>query len=738
MWSEQFYGEDVETLQKILPPDEQLNRGWIVVFINPSDQEQDRVMMLSSKALYRVKFKFGTSKIYRYEKIMLSDIQFIEKGYYELDEDPYYCFRIHFSVSSSSSSTAQGNELNTMKNRTYRPYDTSTAIDMVNTIVNTIARTKTQWMNENNIQGSDIQIIEVPQLSSNSKSSVPIFTKAHNVLKLGRQKRISKALSSVMAVHQSIRDSQYSPMERDPNRAKTWNSPNMDQFNFDEEDINLKGSFSSTSIDDALDSSSIEPLKGEPETEDKQNVTRQLLHLREASSITIWILNEITKRVSTLDDIGFFVVSSIIAYGIGFGDFSVLWVVGVLCFLWKIENNKNVKRRRIRNRDEKQIDPLSEVEVDEHHIAENGLWFNIMFKELWRYIVKDIASVSRSKIIDLVQTKMNTNPPPGVESIQIKEVAFGPIPPIISQIVATEQQGIDTRLDFRIDYFGPAFVTLDVTMRVPFLGLVKIPIVIDQIDIQGKVRLDITFFQKPPYIHTITSSFLDMPEIMASIKPLNTFDLMCIPWVREYILSVIKSTLISSAIFPETISVPYHRMFSVSSSATPEMIRDKLGVTNTKQENVTRHTIAVEKSMKEGDYGGVLHCRILEARKLTGELMPPQSMPYCVLSTGPHEVFTTNSVKRSKNPTWNEFFEFLVLKNREKKVLEITVLARDSGHGDHFLGQASMDFSNYKTEMHDVWIPIKRMDRKKEMTFAGEVRLVVRYLPSEKSSLSAT
>lgn len=59
-------------------------------------------------------------------------------------------------------------------------------------------------------------------------------------------------------------------------------------------------------------------------------------------------------------------------------------------------------------------------------------------------------------------------------------------------------------------------------------------------------------------------------------------------------------------------------------------------------------------------------------------------MPYCILSTGPHEVFTTGCAKHVRNPLWNEFFELLVKKQRDK-ILEVSVMARDN-EGDVFLG----------------------------------------------------
>jgi hypothetical protein len=62
------------------PTDESLVKGWVVISINPFDVEQRRVLLLSTRAMYRVKFDFDTAAIERFEKTPLADVIHAQRG----------------------------------------------------------------------------------------------------------------------------------------------------------------------------------------------------------------------------------------------------------------------------------------------------------------------------------------------------------------------------------------------------------------------------------------------------------------------------------------------------------------------------------------------------------------------------------------------------------------------------------------------------------------------------------
>jgi hypothetical protein len=65
IWSSSLLDLDKEALRAILIPDERLLRAWCLIFINEHAQEQDRVVLLTTSAYYRVCYIQKEKKIKR-------------------------------------------------------------------------------------------------------------------------------------------------------------------------------------------------------------------------------------------------------------------------------------------------------------------------------------------------------------------------------------------------------------------------------------------------------------------------------------------------------------------------------------------------------------------------------------------------------------------------------------------------------------------------------------------------
>eukprot|EP00300_Choanocystis_sp_HF-7_P033265 c45574_g1_i1.p1 GENE.c45574_g1_i1~~c45574_g1_i1.p1 ORF type:complete len:192 (+),score=31.79 c45574_g1_i1:26-577(+) len=70
----------VENCRAVIEPDETFLEGWSVISINQWDFEQPRVLLLSSAALYRVKYNFADGEIKHHERQPLEDIMRIQCG----------------------------------------------------------------------------------------------------------------------------------------------------------------------------------------------------------------------------------------------------------------------------------------------------------------------------------------------------------------------------------------------------------------------------------------------------------------------------------------------------------------------------------------------------------------------------------------------------------------------------------------------------------------------------------
>eukprot|EP00298_Acanthocystis_sp_HF-20_P009519 c18357_g1_i1.p1 GENE.c18357_g1_i1~~c18357_g1_i1.p1 ORF type:complete len:211 (+),score=61.34 c18357_g1_i1:44-634(+) len=65
----------------IVPEDEKFIAGWILISINKWDQEQERILLLTSKAIYRVKYLFDTHQVDHFKRSSLTEITILQKGY---------------------------------------------------------------------------------------------------------------------------------------------------------------------------------------------------------------------------------------------------------------------------------------------------------------------------------------------------------------------------------------------------------------------------------------------------------------------------------------------------------------------------------------------------------------------------------------------------------------------------------------------------------------------------------
>jgi len=75
---------DVQTCSEgAIAAGERLVCGWTLVSINQRDQEQERVVLLTDKAYYRVKYDFRTSKIEHLSRVPFKNITYLQKGLFK-------------------------------------------------------------------------------------------------------------------------------------------------------------------------------------------------------------------------------------------------------------------------------------------------------------------------------------------------------------------------------------------------------------------------------------------------------------------------------------------------------------------------------------------------------------------------------------------------------------------------------------------------------------------------------
>eukprot|EP01006_Ploeotia_vitrea_P038913 TRINITY_DN66286_c5_g4_i1.p1 TRINITY_DN66286_c5_g4~~TRINITY_DN66286_c5_g4_i1.p1 ORF type:complete len:314 (+),score=187.96 TRINITY_DN66286_c5_g4_i1:95-943(+) len=71
---------DAAVKELIEDDDEKLVKGWDIVFHNSVGKEQERLLIATTKALYRVKYDYKEGKVDHFERMDLKNIQVIEYG----------------------------------------------------------------------------------------------------------------------------------------------------------------------------------------------------------------------------------------------------------------------------------------------------------------------------------------------------------------------------------------------------------------------------------------------------------------------------------------------------------------------------------------------------------------------------------------------------------------------------------------------------------------------------------
>jgi Ca2+-dependent lipid-binding protein len=271
-----------------------------------------------------------------------------------------------------------------------------------------------------------------------------------------------------------------------------------------------------------------------------------------------------------------------------------------------------------------------------------------------------------------------------------------------------------------IKYKGPGRMIINLILGTSTSQL-KIPLILEDLTLSGKLHLDFTFFQKSPFLHTLSYCFSSVPEFDIHVRPLSTVNLMWVPiakeWIRDMFISAFKRVLV----MPVKLSLSYHKLFPSKDVRS----------------DAHRHQLAIERAISDNVYDGSLHIRILEARKLPCDFLEDIN-PYVILSFA-DQVYTTKMSVKNKNPMFNEFCEFVVFGDKPR-ILEVIVMSRDEQVGDKLLGQCTVDsVADLKmgSEVVESWMELVILNKKGQMKpVGGDIRLQLRYVPDPTKSNS--
>ncbi|ORZ23286.1 C2 domain-containing protein [Absidia repens] len=241
-------------------------------------------------------------------------------------------------------------------------------------------------------------------------------------------------------------------------------------------------------------------------------------------------------------------------------------------------------------------------------------------------------------------------------------------------------------------------ITLTVRVGKGMLGA-GMPILLEDLSFTGNMRLKFKFYNEFPHIKTVEASFLEVPEIDYSLKPVGGetfgFDINMIPGLEPFIKEQIHATLGPMMYAPN--------VYTVDLTGNVASLDDANGV--------AAITLYSGSNLKAADFFGSLD-------------------PYVSFHVGNiHNaaISETKSIEDTSNPKWNET-HFVLLNNLNQSIY-FQLMDRNFGRKDAQVGVANLELTSFETDpiMEGKNLVVLRNGKP-----VGELKADIRYLPVSK------
>ncbi|KAJ1562337.1 hypothetical protein HK096_011191 [Nowakowskiella sp. JEL0078] len=306
--------------------------------------------------------------------------------------------------------------------------------------------------------------------------------------------------------------------------------------------------------------------------------------------------------------------------------------------------------------------------------VESAEWVNFLLSQLWPILDPSVFSFA----IDILEDNFHLLAPPGVTDIRVADFDLGPNAPRFKNFkvlpLASDLNHVVLECDMSLSsapYNNVGFKSAKNPMgsstgrsRARVLAYarlgstdvvtVSIPILIELLGVEAKVRIQIELIDKIPFARTARLSLLTKPTIRFEAKPLKLVNVMNFPVISQVINLVVNKTVEDIIVNPNALNVNLEQLL--------------LG-------NVT---------VKDTKAVGIIKVTIYEARNLISADMNGKSDPFVTLDYGGYESHSISSITASgisTSLTTDTYIpvEKLVYNNEKLKSFESEVYTFD-GH----------------------------------------------------------
>ncbi|KAJ3325865.1 hypothetical protein HDV06_002250 [Boothiomyces sp. JEL0866] len=311
--------------------------------------------------------------------------------------------------------------------------------------------------------------------------------------------------------------------------------------------------------------------------------------------------------------------------------FVVLWIVSLVY-------SRNINRfyKKVRNQALKDYS-LNQLDVDQEKVE----WFNQFLKRFW---INYEPSLSAS-IKSVIDSSLEYYKPNFLEELVLTDFCLGSQAPRIEAIktfAGTDDETLIMDWDLTFMPFDDQSVSqlernlrdlrnVSVVLKAT-LGVLPLTVAIRELYINGRMRVQLKFFNGFPHIKSVDIGFVSTPSMDFKLVPLGTGDINKLGGLGDYIRTTVDGIVASILVNPVKMNFPIGDWFDASAGQTETPV------------GVLRITVAEAKGLKNKDVTGI-------------------SDPATVIKLGGTEIARTRVMDNTLDPKWNEVFHIVIYKS---------------------------------------------------------------------------
>ncbi|KNC96790.1 uncharacterized protein SPPG_07995 [Spizellomyces punctatus DAOM BR117] len=290
--------------------------------------------------------------------------------------------------------------------------------------------------------------------------------------------------------------------------------------------------------------------------------------------------------------------------------------------------------------------------------VETAEWVNFFLAQLWPIIDPALFTAA----IDTLEDQFVAQAPSFITRIRIADFELGPRAPRITSLqVYPQASGEDAILMDLTVAMHPSpqeiasrtrlntHILVEIHLGHPKLGSVTVPIMVEEAGFEAQIRVWLKMTSKAPFAKTLKFTLLNKPQLDFSIRPLKLGNIMNMPLISQFIMTVLDQTIQDMLVSPKVMALELDRL-----------LLGDAAIADTRAIGVVKIVFRAAKHLRAADWTGT-------------------SDPYATLSFGnsTHFLCRTRIIPKDRHPVWNETHYAVITEDDVKNGFPLSVKVWD-------------------------------------------------------------